>query len=60
MKKLLLATETELVVCGQSMRFNGYNASDLAPKVQMALSAKTTLSKYQTLGYVVFEINEKE
>lgn len=56
----LLATGTELVVCGQSMQYRELEPKKLLPKVQMSFSAKTTLSKYQADGYIVFPINEKE
>jgi predicted peroxiredoxin len=50
---------TELVVCGQSMQFRELEKKELLPAIQIAFSAKTTLTKYQSKGYQVFTIAEK-
>ncbi len=50
---------TGLVVCGQSMQFREMEKKELLPAIQIAFSAKTTLSKYQKEGYIVFTIDEK-
>jgi intracellular sulfur oxidation DsrE/DsrF family protein len=55
----LLKNNIELVVCGQSILLREFSPDDFLPNIQFALSAKTTLSKYQNLGYILFDINEK-
>jgi intracellular sulfur oxidation DsrE/DsrF family protein len=49
----------ELIVCGQSVMLRELSPDDFLPNIQFALSAKTTLSKYQNIGYILFDINEK-
>ena len=55
----LNAAGTELIVCGQSLQLRDVNQKDLQASIQVALSAITTLTKYQQKGYLVFLINEK-
>ena len=55
----LLKNNIELVVCGQSIMLRELSPDDFLPNIQFALSAKTTLSKYQNIGYILFDINEK-
>ncbi|MBP6239145.1 MAG: DsrE family protein [Saprospiraceae bacterium] len=55
----LLKNNIEMVVCGQSILLRELSADNFLPNIQFALSAKTTLSKYQNKGYILFEINEK-
>ncbi len=50
---------TGLIVCGQSLQFRELSHTELLPSIQIAFSAKTTLSKYQDKGYIVFTIDEK-
>lgn len=55
----LISHGIELVVCGQSMLLRDFSPGDFLPGMQFALSARTTLSKYQNEGYILFPINEK-
>ena len=55
----LMKNGIDLVVCGQSIMLRELSPGDILPGIQFALSAKTTLSKYQNLGYILFDINEK-
>lgn len=55
----LLKNNIEMVVCGQSILLRELSPDDFLPNIQFALSAKTTLSKYQNKGYILFAINEK-
>lgn len=55
----LLKNNIEMVVCGQSILLRELSPDNFLPNIQFALSAKTTLSKYQNKGYILFDINEK-
>lgn len=55
----LMKNGIDLVVCGQSIMLRELSPGDILPGIQFALSAKTTLSKYQNIGYILFDINEK-
>lgn len=55
----LVAAGTTLAICGQTLQLRELNPNYLLPSIQIAFSAKTTLSKYQHLGYQVFLINDK-
>ena len=54
----LMKNGIDLVVCGQSIMLRELSPGDILPGIQFALSAKTTLSKYQTDGYILFPIGE--
>jgi intracellular sulfur oxidation DsrE/DsrF family protein len=41
----------EVVLCGQSMAFGGYQQSEFLPQVKVALSAMTALVSFQERGY---------
>lgn len=58
MLQQLQASGVTMVACGQSLLFNGHNKSQLSTGMQLAFSAMTTLTKYQSLGYVVLDIGE--
>jgi intracellular sulfur oxidation DsrE/DsrF family protein len=55
----LLKNNIEMVVCGQSIMLRELSPTDFLPNIQFALSAKTTLSKYQNKGYILFDISGK-
>ena len=58
--KLLAALDTKKVkiyVCGQSMKYKGYDASDISEHVSISLSALTALVKYQSEGYQIINFN---
>jgi intracellular sulfur oxidation DsrE/DsrF family protein len=55
----LLKNNIEMVVCGQSIMLRELSPADFLPNIQFALSAKTTLSKYQNKGYILFDISGK-
>jgi len=55
----LIKNGIDLVVCGQSIMLRELSPGDILPGIQFALSAKTTLSKYQNDGYILFPISEK-
>jgi len=55
----LMKNGIDLVVCGQSIMLRELSPGEILPGIQFALSAKTTLSKYQNIGYILFDINEK-
>lgn len=52
----LSVSGVQLVVCGQSVLLRELTPDDFLPEIQFALSAKTTLSYYQSKGYVLFNI----
>ena len=56
MLKQLSSAGVEMVICGQSLALRNVPHSMLLPDVKIALAAKTTLSKYQSQGYIAFEI----
>lgn len=47
----------QLVVCGQSVQLRELKPDEFMTELQFALSAKTTVSKYQNQGYILFPIN---
>jgi intracellular sulfur oxidation DsrE/DsrF family protein len=47
----LIAADVEIVLCGQSAAFGGYDKSELLPGVKLALSAMTALVSLQNQGY---------
>lgn len=55
----LMKNGIDLVVCGQSIMLRELSPNDFLLGLQFALSAKTTLSKYQNEGYILFPIDEK-
>ncbi len=58
MLQQLLALGAQLVICGQSLQLRNMPATALLPGLQVALAAKTTLTKYEGEGYSRFEIGE--
>jgi intracellular sulfur oxidation DsrE/DsrF family protein len=55
--KALEKTKVEMYVCGQSFMHHGYRNMDLNENVQLALSALTALTYYQTEGYQLITFN---
>ena len=47
----------QLIVCGQSVQFRELQTKQFMTGMQFALSAKTTLSKYQKDDYILFTVN---
>ncbi len=47
----LIAADVEVILCGQSAAFGGYDKSELLPGVKLALSAMTALVALQNQGY---------
>jgi intracellular sulfur oxidation DsrE/DsrF family protein len=47
----LLANNVQLVMCGQTAGFRGVKREELLPGVQLAISAMTALSVFQSQGY---------
>ena len=47
----LIAADVEVILCGQSAAFGGYDKSELLPGVKLALSAMTALVSLQNQGY---------
>ena len=47
----LLATNVQLVLCGQTAGFRGVKREELIPGVQLAISAMTALNVFQAQGY---------
>ncbi len=47
----LIAADVEIVLCGQSAAFGGYDKAELLPGVKLALSAMTALVGLQNQGY---------
>ena len=47
----LIAADVEVILCGQSAAFGGYDKSELLPGVKLALSAMTALVGLQNQGY---------
>jgi intracellular sulfur oxidation DsrE/DsrF family protein len=47
----LLASNVQLVMCGQTAGFRGVKREELLPGVQLAISAMTALSVFQSQGY---------
>lgn len=45
-------------VCGQNLTIMNIAPEELVSEVQVALSAKTALTHFQSLGYVVFEFRD--
>jgi len=54
--KQLHAANVEMVVCGQSIHLRELKPDQFLSEMAFAISAKTTLSKYQNLGYILFAI----
>ncbi|MBK8518669.1 MAG: DsrE family protein [Saprospiraceae bacterium] len=50
-------TGVKMVICGQSIQLRELNPDQFLSAMQFAVSARTTLSKYQKLGYILFNIN---
>jgi intracellular sulfur oxidation DsrE/DsrF family protein len=57
--KQLSDVGTELIVCGQRMALRDLPLSDLLKIIQPAVSAKTSLTKYQSMGYIMLPIADK-
>jgi intracellular sulfur oxidation DsrE/DsrF family protein len=55
----LQAAGIKLIACGQALTRRGFEKKDLLPGIQVAVSAKTTSSYYQSQGYAVFLVNEE-
>lgn len=51
------AKKVKIYVCGQSMKYKGYNAADISEHVSVSLSALTALVKYQSEGYQIINFN---
>ena len=49
----------KLIACGQALNRRGFEKKDLLPGVLLSVSAKTTSSYFQSLGYAVFLVNEE-
>lgn len=49
----------KLIACGQALTRRGFEKKDLLPGVLVSVSAKTTSSYFQSLGYAVFFVNEE-
>lgn len=47
----LIAADVEIILCGQSAAFGGYDKAELLPGVKLALSAMTALVGLQNQGY---------
>ena len=47
----LIAADVEVILCGQSAAFGGYEKTELLPGVKLALSAMTALVSLQNQGY---------
>ncbi len=52
----LTAAGVEMVICGQSLALRDISHNQLMPEVLVAISAKTTLSKYAADGYFNYSI----
>lgn len=50
--------EVKFVLCGQTMKLRGIQDSELYKNVLISEAAKVTLSKYQTIGYVIFNVSD--
>ncbi len=48
-----------LVVCGQSLALRDFSNTQLLQGIEVAVSAKTTLTKYHQAGYQTFEIKSE-
>ncbi len=55
--KQLYRNGTELLVCGQSVMLRELNPANFLSFIEFSLSAKTSLSQYQSEGYILFPIN---
>jgi intracellular sulfur oxidation DsrE/DsrF family protein len=55
LEKLQKAGAT-MVVCGQSLELRDFKSAQLVKGIDVALSAKTTLTKYHQAGFFTFEI----
>lgn len=55
----LRKTGATLVVCGQSLALRDFSYTQLQQGIETAISAKTTLTKYQHKGYEKFEIKSE-
>jgi intracellular sulfur oxidation DsrE/DsrF family protein len=44
------------VICGQSLALREIPSDNLLPFIEVAMAAKTTLTKYHALGYFKFEV----
>jgi intracellular sulfur oxidation DsrE/DsrF family protein len=53
----LKSAKTEMIICGQSLALREIAQSNLFDYIQVAFSAKTTLTKYIQEGYVLNVIN---
>lgn len=49
----------QMVICGQSLALRNISHKEVIPIVQVAMSAKTTLSKYGAAGYYYFSIKQE-
>jgi intracellular sulfur oxidation DsrE/DsrF family protein len=47
----LLASNVQLVLCGQTAGFRGVKRDELLPGVQLGISAMTALNVFQAQGY---------
>lgn len=52
----LNAAGVEMVICGQSLALREISHNQLIPEILVAISAKTTLSKYAAEGYFNYSI----
>ncbi|MGB4961030.1 MAG: DsrE family protein, partial [Saprospiraceae bacterium] len=55
---LLSGVGASFVVCGQSASLREIGPSEFLPEIKFAVSARTTLTKYQDEGYILFAIGE--
>lgn len=58
--KQMQSKGVKFVVCGQLMTWDGLTLNDLTENVKEAFSAKTALSNYQTQGFVLYQLNDKD
>lgn len=52
----ILSAGVEMVICGQSIALRNVPYSQIIPDCKVAISAKTTLSKYAADGYYTFSV----
>lgn len=48
----------EFYICGQNLGFFNLPAKDLAPEIDISISAKTALITLDQLGYTYMNVNE--
>lgn len=53
----LKSAKTEMIICGQSLALRDIAQSNLFDYIQVAFSAKTTITKYLQEGYILNVIN---